>query len=1016
MIFLICVLVLLLAGQTQLLLGNEDFPDNFPSKVEFITRLNQCRLNEHWCEEHTDMIIDLAISITNDLSRLLMPDVAQSLFTDAYFHVYPNSTLGNKFNHIIGTLAFSQGDMKTAEKYWVSYNQMELVSARSLAAQVIMKGSEEKRGLGLMSHYVDLLSIKFQSLISDAVGSTPRERLSLLNGAYWSGLYGRVSRSLYHFAFRNRNADTKPNIIIQSDNRGSQVSERSDMILLELLLDEAQGSIRKNVMLNDMALHSPSLDIELTSAQRFRLAVGLAKLGHFDLSLRHVWLSATPWEAPLYLLRAKLVFAPVHKSVRSLAIAVDNFETQGEQILVMPAADRQVPLMERVCNSPNDAALALQSLPLLHQAGYSAPRQGYNMGHSPVALSVLLSEIYRSICPVRDVSSTVTPFGLDPVFVESKAAAAAASEGDRKKKKRRKRRSSSMPTNFDGTNEKKEGRDVESDTEIEGPEEEDMGAAPTDTEPSSAGEMTGPVVVKIGIVSGSFDGVPGKIVLGFVESIRRKVIKPLRLELVAMCFPTPRDETTDRVGQVFDTHINLSPMNKTQAISRILDSGPDFVLFTDALLDSRVFALAHERLAPWQGALWGYGGTCGVNAIDFFFIPEPMWYNTQHSGCPMRERKLHKIGELIVSHPREGSGAEERTGADTLSPESRRAAEIARLRQQVTEESIDPFSSISLDGLDGGGDSSVRANTRPHPQSDLFHEQVVYLRGLPPLPRITAMRRVELWEVLRSRYFIPVPTKEPSNHLHALHLYLFPGSVRQMHPEFDQALYVLLKTDPAAMVVMAVPRTGRDRLATVHSAVRHDLMHPAMPAAAAAKLRQRLRVSLGPEISKRVRILPPLEERVYHALRRHVIAVLDPYPVGTHVAILQAMKEGVPVVSAPILQECTHSHAMGIAKALRLSKFSWPSSAEEYAVEAMRLQREEALRLEFVPPDNLRTSYIPRPRKNSSAEVEEDSEANQFDMIEIVGDVPGEPTHGEQLAQFVAGLVQGGVQEMQLEI
>ena len=143
-----------------------------------------------------------------------------------------------------------------------------------------------------------------------------------------------------------------------------------------------------------------------------------------------------------------------------------------------------------------------------------------------------------------------------------------------------------------------------------------------------------------------------------------------------------------------------------------------------------------------------------------------------------------------------------------------------------------------------------------------------------------------------------------------------------------------------------------------------------------------------------------------------MIAVLDPFPVGTHVAILQAMKEGVPVVSAPMLQECSHSHAVGIARALRLSKFIWPTSAEDYAVEAIRLQREEGLRLEFVPPDNLRTSYIPRPRErntgNNTALGDLTEIKQQFEMIEVVGDEPEEPTHGEQLAQFVASLVEGG--------
>ena len=117
----------------------------------------------------------------------------------------------------------------------------------------------------------------------------------------------------------------------------------------------------------------------------------------------------------------------------------------------------------------------------------------------------------------------------------------------------------------------------------------------------------------------------------------------------------------------------------------------------------------------------------------------------------------------------------------------------------------------------------------------------------------------------------------------------------------------------------------------------------------------------------------------------------------------------------------THSHAVGIAKALRLSKFTWPTSAEEYAVEAMRLQREEGLRLEFVPPDSLRTSYIPRHRESRSGNIDNSTSGEtedmkqQFDMIEVVGDEPRELTHGEQLAQLVAGLVEGGSMERAFE-
>lgn len=81
--------------------------------------------------------------------------------------------------------------------------------------------------------------------------------------------------------------------------------------------------------------------------------------------------------------------------------------------------------------------------------------------------------------------------------------------------------------------------------------------------------------------------------------------------------------------------------------------------------------------------------------------------------------------------------------------------------------------------------------------------------------------------------------------LNASHLYLFSGSVRYLHPEFDSALGYLLKTDPKAIVVVATTGHGRDRLPATHSASRYDLMHPSMPAAAIAKVKTRLRLSMG---------------------------------------------------------------------------------------------------------------------------------------------------------------------------
>ena len=540
--------------------------------------------------------------------------------------------------------------------------------------------------------------------------------------------------------------------------------------------------------------------------------------------------------------------------MRSLALSVDAFESRGESILEKAQHTTRSPLMDKVCNSPNEAALALQSLPLLYLAGCSSPRFSLTMGHSPVALSVLLSEVFLSMCPPQEVPESLTPSGI--IITQSK---------------------------------EKSEQEVEV---VEENKEDGQNVQPKDKHMQS--KQSKRKKIRLGVVSGSLDGVPGKIVVGLLESIRRENLG-VDVELIAMCFPTPRDRTTDRANAVFNEHINLDPENKTAVISRILDARTDFILFADAALDSRVFALAHERLATWQGGLWGWGGSLGINTLDFYFAPEPLLAVT---SCPIQ----------------------------TL---------------------VNP-SDVSDD--DDEEDDLFRTVNRP-PQS-LYSEQVVLLKGLPPLPTISAANRQELWNVLQKKYLMP-PASD-------VHLYLFPGSVRHMHPEFDAVLEVLLKRDAAAMVVLAVPRVGRDNLPTVHFAVRHDLMHPTMPAAAVAKLRHRLQKTLGTEAASRVRVLPPLDEHIYHALRRHVIAVLDPFPVGTHVQVLEALKEGIPVISAPALQECTASHMPGIARALQLSFWDWPTTAEEYAVLALRMQREQSLQMQFVPPDSLRTSFIPR--------------------------------------------------------
>ena len=925
-VILTCLLLAALSGPICKGQKHFEFPDH-ALKPTLLHHLRSCHQNAEYCTKNMETIVDLAAHIVNDYSGLLLPDIGQSLIQEAFYHIDPNSHLGYRLNHILAVLAFSQGDVPGAEFYWQAgaINDTDIISMRSLSAQILMKGNEEKRGTELLLEYTSLLSSRFEGLLRKAATPTPRQlqlqqsKADVLKKKKASSIGSSIKSFIVDYLCTlgdfvlslgslgrgdGNGASTEDDskaLLVLSNNTRSQPTEKTKLLLLDLLLSEAQGGIRKNARISDV--HLGFVDFpEMDTQQRFRLAVGLAKLGLFDLSLRHVWLSATPWEAPLYLFRAKLVFSPVHKDVRSLALAVDHFERQGEQILLRKGTHSAV--MERVCDSPNEAALALQSLPLLHLAGCSSPRYALTLGHSPVALSVLMSEVFLKMCTPHPTPPHLHPDGADFSTLRIK------SPGN------------TVTLDENANNEK----------------------AQTLTQ-----------TVRIGVVSGSLDGIPGKIVVGLMGSIRRLQLGPdVKLELIAMCFPTPRDSTTDRAAVVFDRHINLIALNKTQTIERILDAKADFILFADAALDSRVFALAHERLAVWQANLWGFGGTLGIKTIDFFVMPEPL---LAAATCPKQS---------LISNPLDMG-----RGVDPDDPEN--------------EIELEYYENVN------------------QPPQDLFSEQVIFLKGLPPLPQVQAASRTLLWKLLEERYLLP-----PANQIH---LYLFPGSIRHMHPEFDAVLDILLKTDPAALVVMAVPRTGRDNLPTVHEAVRHDLMHPTNPVAAVSKLRQRLRSNLGIEKSSRVRILPPLDESVYHALRRQAIAVFDPYPVGMHVQILEALKEGIPVVSAPQLQECTHSHMPGIARALGLSFWDYPTTPEEYAVLAMRLQREQSLQMTFVPPEHLRTSFIPNEERHSTLTPDTPKVINHTDrakaksapLIEVI-DRLEDGTHGDQLLSFILRL------------
>ena len=328
---------------------------------ELLLELAYSSHNFSYCEKRSGVVSSLAARVTNDYSVLHLHDDIRTVLVKALSRLDADCTTHSRIAYILSVMSFSQGVVGEAEKYYALQNPTDLVFQRAQAAQVMI-GKDETEGIALMIKYTSQLSRRLITLFheetNDAgiVAKKKKKNARMINTDVGEDNDAPPSSS----------SSTLPTVVRSPSN------EESEDMLLSLLMTEAQGAIRGTSKLADLVLSTTDIR-PLDARQRFRLGVGLAKLGLFELSLRHVSLSATPWEAPLYRLRAKLVFPPVHSSVRAVALAVGNFERQGESIISIK--EPSSPLMVPICNSLSELSLALQALPLLHLAGFASPRE-----------------------------------------------------------------------------------------------------------------------------------------------------------------------------------------------------------------------------------------------------------------------------------------------------------------------------------------------------------------------------------------------------------------------------------------------------------------------------------------------------------------------------------------------------------------------------------------------------------------------------------------------------------------
>jgi len=139
----------------------------------------------------------------------------------------------------------------------------------------------------------------------------------------------------------------------------------------------------------------------------------------------------------------------------------------------------------------------------------------------------------------------------------------------------------------------------------------------------------------------------------------------------------------------------------------------------------------------------------------------------------------------------------------------------------------------------------------------------------------------------------------------------------KFHPSFDEALANLLSKDPVAVIVITYSSNQpawqaqlerrlasaiqlREASAAAVASTRDSSEAAAAGAAGVAATVNLLNATV--LTSARVRFLPSLEHAAFLNLLQHADAVLDPWPFGGGVTSLEALSQGVPVVTLPSRQ------------------------------------------------------------------------------------------------------------------
>jgi hypothetical protein len=298
--------ILLLGSLSRATIVKSEFetiePDNFlrlehPLNSELFSTLKKCGTEEKYCDLNFKIIAALCVKVANEHTALLLVDRAKRIFEDILYYTQSHTKIGQKAVQILAVLSFGQGSLQEvrdsmilafifyvlksffislilslatqAEQYWKLLNMTDLISQRTLAAQVLLTGSESD-GIGSMLNYTTLLGERFYdlTLLNQTYPKKSKRKKNLINFDSFlvdtnstatqsnntnSLPLSDTTQTQFTPTFGSTHLDTNdhpyPDALIIPTSRvvRSPANQESEDALLALLMSEAQGGIRTNV-------------------------------------------------------------------------------------------------------------------------------------------------------------------------------------------------------------------------------------------------------------------------------------------------------------------------------------------------------------------------------------------------------------------------------------------------------------------------------------------------------------------------------------------------------------------------------------------------------------------------------------------------------------------------------------------------------------------------------------------------------------------------------------------------